>query len=161
MRHSFAGEVIMNRKSALAALALTVVTAGAAQASSLNVLLDHAERLPVAGAASVIVANPAVADVTVVDSRTLYVMGRAAGSTNIVVLDRTGRPVFSSDIAVIRSGQPVAVFHGIERTNFTCTQGCAKDEQPNGFLQLLAAAAARSSAASAPASGTAAPAAHP
>ena len=152
----------MNTKSALAALALTVVTAGAAQAGSLNILLDHAERLPVAGAASVIVTDPSVADVTVVDSHTVYVMGRATGSTNIVVLDRTGRAVFSSDVSVVRLGRPVAVYHGIERVDFTCAQNCAKNETPaaaNPFTAMLNAAA--TAQASSAAAASAAPVAHP
>jgi hypothetical protein len=146
------------------AAALLAATATAAHAATFEVLVDHSARLPVTGAASVIVSNPKVADVTVVDTRTVYVSGHAAGSTNIVVLDRLGRPVFSSDIAVVRPGSPVAVFHGLKRTDFTCGENCAEDQSPddaNPFTSLMKMAADARTAAG-PSTGAAAPAAsHP
>jgi hypothetical protein len=137
------------------AAALLAATATAAHAATFEVLVDHSARLPVAGAASVIVSNPQVADVTVVDTHTVYVSGHTAGSTNVVVLDRSGRPVFSSDIAVVRPGAPVAVFRGVERTDFTCGENCAKDQQPAAATPALSMASTTVTAAA-----TAAP-AHP
>ena len=50
---------------------------GTAQSGSLNVGIDQAQRVQLRGpAGSVIVGNPAIADVTVVDSNTLYITGK-------------------------------------------------------------------------------------
>jgi Flp pilus assembly secretin CpaC len=110
------------------ALALTVMAAGAS-AEELTVTLDHSSRLPVQGAASVVVANPEVADVTVVDTNTVYVMGRSFGSTSIVVLNHAGRAVFSGDVIVVRPGSTVAVYRGVDRTDYSCANStCAKSD---------------------------------
>ena len=54
-----------------------------------------------ASAGSVIVANPAsIADVNVVDSHTIYVIGRGFGSSAVTILDRAGRPIFDGQILV-------------------------------------------------------------
>ncbi|MGC1302414.1 MAG: pilus assembly protein N-terminal domain-containing protein [Caulobacteraceae bacterium] len=107
------------------ALALTALATNAS-ATNLNVTLDHSMRLPVRGASSVVIGNPAVADVTVVDTNTVYVLGRDYGSTDIVVLDRAGHTVFSGDVTVTRPGSSVALYRGVDRTDYTCAEGCAK-----------------------------------
>jgi hypothetical protein len=157
----------MRSKIALFILASAAMVAGSAQAASLSVLLDHSTRLPVVGAASVLVTNPAVADVTVVDSHTVYVAGRSQGSTNIIVLDTLGRTVFSGDVRVSRAGAPVAVYRGVERTDFTCAENCAKDQAPapaNPFAALMGSVMSQAAAAAptpAPAGGVVAASIHP
>ena len=128
-------------------VALTTLAAHTASAAGFSVLVDHSSRLPVVGAGSVIVGNPNVADVTVVDSQTVYVSGRASGSTNIIVLDKLGRPVFTGDVDVIQAGSPVAVFHGVERTDFTCAQNCSKNDKPFGANPLSAQVASAATTA--------------
>jgi len=49
---------------------------------------------------SVVVGNATVADVTVHDARTLLVTGKAFGSTNLTVLDRSGNTIYSSQLTV-------------------------------------------------------------
>lgn len=48
----------------------------------------------------VIIANPAIANVTARDRRRMAVMGVAAGESNIVFLDRTGRRLLVLDVSV-------------------------------------------------------------
>ena len=58
-------------------------------------------RIPLrAAAGSVIVGNPLIADVTVVDSNTLYITGKGYGITEIVAVDAIGRTVFQRQIVV-------------------------------------------------------------
>src|ERR1700744_5977877 len=95
------------RRSVLAltvsALALSLAAPALAR-PALAVALDHAERLHVASAAgSVIVGNPAVADVTVVDPHTVFVTGRGAGVSEVVVLDPLGRTVWDGEVVVTAS----------------------------------------------------------
>lgn len=109
-------------------LALLVATAaaGAAGAQTLTVAIDHSARLNVAGsAASVVVGNPQVADVTVVDSHTVFVSGRGYGETDLIVLDGAGRTLYSGEVLVggPTNGQ-VSVYRGADRTDMACAPGC-------------------------------------
>jgi Flp pilus assembly secretin CpaC len=122
-------------------LTLTALATGA-HAASLSVTLDHSTRLPVQGAASVVVGNPGVADVTVVGTNAVYVLGRSFGSTDIVVLDKAGRTVFSGDVTVTRSNATVALYRGVDRTDFTCASSCAQNERAGGGASAAPAAPA-------------------
>jgi hypothetical protein len=53
----------------------------------------------------VIVGDPSVADVLVVDRRTLFVQGKGYGETEVVVLDAEGRTVWQGDVAVVAPDQ--------------------------------------------------------
>lgn len=115
---------------ALAAAAAVLMAAPAVSAQSgqpLSVELDHTARLQLrAAAGSVIVGNPAVADVTVVDDRTLFVSGRGYGVTEIVVLDGLGRTLYQNNVVVTQpqSGQ-VRVWRGAAVTDMACAASCA------------------------------------
>ncbi len=108
------------------ALAATLLLAGPLAAQPLTVPIDHSMRLNVAGsAASVVVGNPQVADVTVVDSHTVFVSGRGYGETDVVVLDGAGRTIYSGEVMVgQQSAGQVSVYRGSERTDMACAPGC-------------------------------------
>ncbi len=109
------------------AFALALTTAAPAFAQEVVVPIDHSVRLSVRGqAASVVVGNPGVADVTVVDSHTLFVSGRGYGETDVVVLDHNGRTIYSGDVLVgATSGGRASVYRGAERTDFACAPVCS------------------------------------
>lgn len=128
---------------AIVAMSLAVgafADSGAAAARpAVSVEVNHSARLALRGAAaSVIVGNPAIADVTVVDARTVYVMGRGLGSTTISVLDANGRAVWEGLVAVspARSAGVVTVYRGRNRTDMQCGGGCTpitpSDSQSSG-----------------------------
>jgi len=100
--------------------------AATAIAEPLTVAIDHSSRLNVQGAAaSVVVGNPQVADVTVVDSHTVFVSGRGYGETDVVVLDAGGRTLYAGEIMVgTPGGGRVSVYRGAERTDMACAPGC-------------------------------------
>lgn len=118
------------RRIAAALLALAVLApapAALAQSRPLSVEVDHVARLNLNGsAASVIVGNPQIADVTVVDAHTLFVSGRAYGVTEIVVLDAAGRSIYQGEVVVSSpsSGQ-VRVWRGASLTNMACSATCS------------------------------------
>ena len=119
---------------ALAALA-SAALAGPAAAISMVVPLDQSTRLNVAGSAySVLVGNPAVADVTVVDSHTLYISGRGYGSTDIVVLDRDGHTLYAGDLVVSSADAGrVSVYRGAQgRTDMACAPDCQVSVRSGG-----------------------------
>ena len=61
----------------LSLLALGAAAPALAQSRPLSVEIDHTARLNLRGAAaSVVVGNPQIADVTVVDEHTLFISGR-------------------------------------------------------------------------------------
>jgi Flp pilus assembly secretin CpaC len=116
------------RRTAFALVALATAVAGPALAGPrLSVALDHSERLSISRpAGSVIVGNPLVADVTVVDQRTLYISGRGYGVTEVVVLDPLGRPVWQGDVVVSApEGGQVSVYRGSKATEMACAGVCA------------------------------------
>ncbi|MFK4058163.1 pilus assembly protein N-terminal domain-containing protein [Brevundimonas sp. NPDC046655] len=113
--------------SASALLALAAVTAAQAQARPLNVEIDHATRVQLrAPAGSVIVANPKIADVTVVDANTLFITGKGYGVTEIVAVDALGRPLFQSQVVVSAgSSGSVRVWRGAQATEMACGASCS------------------------------------
>lgn len=78
-----------------------------------------------ASAGSVIVANPNIADVNVVDSHTIYVIGRGFGSSAVTILDRAGRPIFDGQI-VVTAGQhdSVMMYKGSKPSVMVCSNVC-------------------------------------
>jgi Flp pilus assembly secretin CpaC len=105
------------------------LTALPAAALAMLVPVNHAQRIDIRGiAASVVVGNPRIASVTVVDAHTLYVMGRGAGSTNVVVLDKEGRALYTGDVTVAATGSNVNVYRGDKRTRVNCSYGCVEGE---------------------------------
>ncbi len=114
----------MTRMLALAVLSASI--AAGAFAEPLSLAIDHSSRLNVRGAAaSVVVGNPQVADVTVVDSHTVFVSGRGYGETDVVVLDGAGRTVYEGEVVVgTPSSGRVSVYRGSDRTDMACAPGC-------------------------------------
>ncbi|MBU1346054.1 MAG: pilus assembly protein N-terminal domain-containing protein [Alphaproteobacteria bacterium] len=108
-----------------------LVAAGAAQAQaqsqSLNVEIDRSTRVSLAGsAASVIVGNPEIADVTVVDANTLFVTGKGYGVTEVIAVDGVGRTLFQGEIVVTGgSTGSVRVWRGAQATELACAASCS------------------------------------
>jgi len=110
----------------LAALSAAAVAGSALAQPAIVVPIDQSTRLNVAGSAySVLVGSPAVADVTVIDSHTLFISGRGYGTTDVVVLDRNGSTLFSGEVVVTapEAGR-VSVYRGSARTDMACAPGC-------------------------------------
>jgi len=127
----------------LAAASALAISTAASAAPSIVVPIDQSTRLNIAGAAySVLVGSPAVADVTVVDSRTLYISGRGYGSTDVVVLDREGGLLYRGEIVVTGAevGR-VSVYRGAARTDMACAPGCQVTARSGGATGAGGAAA--------------------
>lgn len=116
----------MFRRLAFVAALLAFPTAAAAQ--SMNVGIDQASRVQLRGAASsVIVANPTIADVTVVDANTLFITGKGYGVTEVVAVDVLGRTLFQSQVVVSDSTGPgrVRVWRGGQSVEMACGNTCS------------------------------------
>lgn len=112
---------------ATAGLAGGIASAALAQARPLNIEIDSATRVQLrAPAGSVIVANPRIADVTVVDANTLFITGKGYGVTDVVAVDSLGRPLFQTQIVVSAgSTGAVRVWRGADATDMACGSSCS------------------------------------
>ena len=110
-----------------ALVALSAAAAVQAQSRPLNVEIDHATRVQLrAPAGSVIVANPRIADVTVVDANTLFITGKGYGVTEVVAVDAVGRPLFQIQVVVSAgSAGSVRVWRGAQPTEMACGSSCS------------------------------------
>jgi hypothetical protein len=117
----------MRAPAVFALAAALAVGASPAFADSLVVPIDHSTRLSIRGqAASVVIGNPQVADVTVIDTHTVFVSGRGYGETDVVVLDHAGRTLYQGEVIVAApEGGRVSVYRGSARTDLACAPACA------------------------------------
>ena len=119
--------------SRLAAIALLIAAslvapmpAMAQDGAPINVNVNMARVLRInAPAATVIVGNPGIADVTIQDPQTLILTGKSYGQTNLIVLDSRGEPVADTLIEVVQmSAGIMTVYQGLSRTTLSCAPTC-------------------------------------
>lgn len=78
-----------------------------------------------APAATVIIGNPAVADVTIQDPQTLILTGKSYGRTNMIILDSNGDPIADTVVEVAQlKSDTVTIFSGAQRTSVACAPNC-------------------------------------
>ncbi|NJC40440.1 Flp pilus assembly secretin CpaC [Brevundimonas alba] len=115
-----------------------------AQSGRISVEIDQAQRVQLSGpAGSVIVGNPEIADVTVVDANTLYITGKGYGITEVVAVDPIGRTVFQSQVVVTAGDGAgrVRVWRGGQSTEMACAASCSPSVRgSNGSAPAPAAA---------------------
>ena len=120
-------------KTLLPLLALVGALSLAAPASAgIIARIDEATAVTLSGsAASVIVGNPAVADVNIVDRRRIAVLGRTYGTTNVMVYDAAGRLIYNGLVTVTSpSAGHVQLFRGAALSNYTCGPRCERTPMP-------------------------------
>lgn len=113
--------------AAVAVVASTASLQAVAQDNSLNVQVDESRRIQLRGSAgSIIVGNPQIADVTVVDANTLFVTGKGYGVTEVIAVDQGGRTIFQSQVVVTDGGSGrVRVWRGAAATEMACGASCS------------------------------------
>ena len=118
-----------HRAALLAALSLLSVAATAQAASRVTVGINQGLRLSVGGsAANVVVANPAIADVTVVDAHSVIILGKGYGTTQVMVLDSTGRLLMDSIVTVNAPAEgQMTVYRGPAAQQYDCSPRCEAD----------------------------------
>lgn len=78
-----------------------------------------------APAATVIIGNPGVADVTIQDPQTLVLTGKSYGQTNLIILDTRGNPIADTMIQVTQDlADVVTVYVGDRRQSYSCEPIC-------------------------------------
>lgn len=110
----------------LAATLLAPLSALAQDGAPINVNVNMARVLRIsAPAATVIVGNPGIADVTIQDPMTLILTGKSYGQTNLIVLDSRGEPIADTLVEVVQMQAGVmTVYQGQARTTLACAPTC-------------------------------------
>tara|TARA_R110002124_G_scaffold63783_1_gene174668 strand:- start:19358 stop:19813 length:456 start_codon:yes stop_codon:yes gene_type:complete len=105
---------------------LSAAPAIAEDVAPINVNVNMARILRIsAPAATVIVGNPGIADVTIQDPKTLILTGKSFGQTNLIVLDSAGNPIADTIVEVVQMQAGVTtVYQGQARTSLACAPVC-------------------------------------
>jgi len=73
----------------------------------------------------IIIGNPGIANVTDRDKTSFVITGKAAGTTNLIVLNEAGDEVANAVVRVSPNVQRLTtVFKGRQRSTFSCTPTC-------------------------------------
>jgi Flp pilus assembly secretin CpaC len=98
--------------------------------------------------ATVYVGNPAIADVSMIDGRHAFVLGKGFGATNVVALDADGKQIVNQSVTVFgHTGNTVILHRGTAQATLNCAHarceiapmpGDDKDTFANRMEQLSA-----------------------
>ena len=101
-------------------------SAAAAPADVLKITLDQAQVAKVpAGTTTLVVGNPAIADVTMLKGGVgMVVTGKGYGQTNLVAIDAQGNILDEKQIQVIPTRNVLVVQRGDARASYTCNPLC-------------------------------------
>jgi Flp pilus assembly secretin CpaC len=136
----------------LAAAALLPASRAAAEAP-LGIVLDQATLMKLPEKVStIVVGNPAIADVAVQSGGLVVVTGKGYGTTNLIVLDRAGAVLMERQLVVrAASSGTIAVYRGAERETYSCTPDCERritlGDSANYFGATMAQSDARNAQA--------------
>jgi Flp pilus assembly secretin CpaC len=114
--------------AAAATVAILAAPASAFAAQTIELTIDFAKILKIdRPAETIIIGNPGIADTTVGDEQSLVLTGKAAGTTNLIVLDEAGAEVLNATLRVSSDvRQLTTVFFGSTRQTFSCSPVCEK-----------------------------------
>ncbi len=111
-----------------ATLLLIAIVAPAAAAESIVVPLDDAKLLQLPErAATVVVGNPLIADLSIQPGGLAVITAKGYGATNFIVLDRAGVVLSEQTVEVtLPAGKIVVVYRGPDRETYSCTPDCSR-----------------------------------
>jgi Flp pilus assembly secretin CpaC len=108
--------------------AVAIIAPRPAPAADVAVILDQAKliKLP-EKVATVVVGNPLIADASLQPGGLMVVTGKGYGTTNLIVLDRSGAVLMEKTIEVQGPREHIVVlYRGIERETLSCTPNCQR-----------------------------------
>lgn len=112
--------------AALVSLAAMIASGSAGAQELIDVTIDFARLLKLDRAAgTIVVGNPGIADASVEDESTIVLTGKAAGVTNLIVLDEKGEEITNALVRVSSDvRQLTTVFKAGDRQTFSCSPVC-------------------------------------
>ena len=115
------------RGTALLAAAALVVAFPAAAVETLTVRMNQSAPVRLSSPArDVVIGNPAIADVNVLDGRSLVVLGKSYGVTNLLVMDQAGRMILNRQIVVSGAEPGISFYRGGELRSYACGERCER-----------------------------------
>ena len=111
----------------LTAAAATAQSAGG-RAPALALAAGEASSLALSGPVrDIVVGDPRIADVSVINDRTLVILGKQAGVTTLQAFDAAGRPLVDRRILVAEaSDAAVTVQRGAATSSYACPRLCSR-----------------------------------
>lgn len=112
--------------AALIGIAAAAISGTAKAGELIDVTIDFAKVMKLdRPAATIVIGNPGIADAAVQDEKTIVLTGKAAGTTNLIVLDDEGEEITNSVVRVSSDiRQLTTVFFGSSRQTFSCAPTC-------------------------------------
>lgn len=112
----------------LGAIVLLAIASPAPAAEPIVVELDQARIMKLPDrAATVVIGNPLIADISLQHSGIAVITGKGYGATNIIAMDRAGTVLLEKTIEVTGpSDSIVVVYRGINRETYSCTPECSR-----------------------------------
>jgi Pilus formation protein N terminal region len=122
-------------------------------AAPIAIQIDRAKliKLP-ARAATVVIGNPLIADVSIEPNGLAVVTGKGYGATNFIVLDKEGAVLTEQTFEVNAPVDgTVVVYRGVDRETYSCTPECSRritlGDDPDYFNKTLSETTTRNTQA--------------
>ncbi len=105
--------------------------------SAVVVAIDNSTMLELErNAATIVVGNPSIADVSVQKGNLLFVLGRNFGTTNVIALDSQNKKIADVPISVTTTmPHHMTLYRGAGQVSFTCAPRCERSLIPGDFNQ--------------------------
>jgi Flp pilus assembly secretin CpaC len=99
---------------------------GEAIGDTVHLVIDFAKIVSLdEPATTIVIGNSGIADAALGDDRTIVLTGKAAGTTNMIILGRRGEEIAHATVRVASDTRHLTtVFRGKERQTFTCAPTC-------------------------------------
>ena len=93
--------------------------------AGLQVVIDFAKILTLEEAArTIVIGNSGILDATISDERNVVLTGKAAGTTNMIVLGANNREILNTSVSVVPGRQVTTVYQGLQRQTYSCLTSC-------------------------------------
>ena len=108
-----------------AALAMALVQPAFSE-ETVDLVIDFAKILKLNEPIStLIIGNPGIADATIQDDQTIILTGKAAGMTNLIIINEDGEELSNMLVRVASNVRRLTtVFYGSKRQTFSCAPTC-------------------------------------
>ncbi len=113
---------------ALAAAAASLALAAGAQAQSVVAPLDQSITLTFpADARDIVIGNPLIADINLINARNAVLIGKSFGVTSVQAFDADGRSIYARQVVVSSADDNrVSYLRGAVETTFACAPRCER-----------------------------------
>ena len=117
-------------KNPLYWLSMAVILALASPSTAAEMITVHVDQARIVKlperAATVVIGNPLIADLSIQPGGLAVVTGKAYGDTNVVVMDKSNAVLLEKTIEVQEPDEPtVVVYRGVTRQTYSCTPDCS------------------------------------